>query len=48
MLTSNPSESSFTALKGVYRQGTDYFFNPILAGLGKMGIMMSYVDSKGC
>jgi hypothetical protein len=34
--------------KGVYSLAGKYVFNPSIAGLGKTGILYTYVDTKGC
>ena len=34
--------------KGVYNLAGKYVFNPSIAGLGKTGILFSYIDTKGC
>ncbi|MGD0341532.1 MAG: hypothetical protein ABSA76_07485, partial [Bacteroidales bacterium] len=47
VLSGSPSDGLFSG-KGIYRQGPDYVFNPLVAGLGNIEITFSYVDSKGC
>jgi hypothetical protein len=42
-----PTDGIFSG-KGIYKIGTDYIFNPMVAGLGNIEIMLSYVDSKSC
>ncbi len=47
LLTGVPVKGLFSG-KGVYKQGDDYVFNPLVAGLGDIEISLSYVDSTGC
>ena len=47
LLEGIPSDGAFNG-KGVYLQDTSYVFNPGVAGLGDIEIMLTYVDSLGC
>jgi hypothetical protein len=46
-LEGNQPDGIFSG-KGVYSLAGKYVFNPSIAGLGKTGILYSYVDTKGC
>ena len=47
VLSGSPSEGIFSG-KGVYKSGTDYVFNPNVAGLGDNEIALTFTDTKGC
>jgi hypothetical protein len=47
LLQGVPSNGIFSG-KGIYKSGVDYVFNPLVAGLGDIEILLSFVDSKGC
>ena len=47
LLQGVPTNGIFSG-KGVYKQGSDYVFNPLVSGLGNIGIQLAYVDTKGC
>jgi hypothetical protein len=47
LLSGTPVDGVFSG-KGVYIAGTDYVFNPAVAGVGNNEIVLSYTDSKGC
>ncbi|HOW41463.1 MAG TPA: T9SS type A sorting domain-containing protein [Bacteroidales bacterium] len=46
-LSGSPAEGIFSG-KGVYKSGTDYVFNPNVAGLGDNEIALTFTDTKGC
>ncbi len=47
VLSGSPVDGIFSG-KGVYKSGTSYVFDPVVAGLGDIEFALAYTDSKGC
>ena len=47
VLSGSPSDGIFSG-RGVYKSGSDYVFDPDVAGLGDAEFSLSYTDIKGC
>jgi hypothetical protein len=47
LLEGVPSGGNFSG-KGIYKQGGNYVFNPMVAGMGEIEVLLSYTDSVGC
>ncbi|MBK9390356.1 MAG: T9SS type A sorting domain-containing protein [Bacteroidetes bacterium] len=47
VLSGTPSEGIFSG-RGVYKSGSNYVFDPFVAGLGDAEFSLSYTDIKGC
>ena len=47
ILSGSPSDGIFSG-RGVYKSGSDYVFDPLVAGLGDAEFSISYTDTEGC
>ena len=47
VLSGSPVDGIFSG-KGVYKSGSNYVFDPVVAGLGDIEFALSYTNSKGC
>jgi hypothetical protein len=47
VLSGSPVDGIFSG-KGVYKSGSSYVFDPVVAGLGDIEFALSYTNSKGC
>ncbi len=47
VLSGSPVDGAFSG-KGVYKAGSDYVFDPDVAGLGNIEFALTYTDNKNC